>query len=105
MGNWFDPLPVDVIFRLQEGAAGLQPGSHTENPDRVGDLIKVFSGISDELHNHYLLAYTPKRPPDSSWRAIEVRLKNRDDEIRVRKGYFAVKRRRPATPAVPTGGN
>src|SRR5206468_8296775 len=39
-------------------------------PDRVGDLIKVFSGISDELHNHYLLAYTPKRPPDSSSRPI-----------------------------------
>jgi Ca-activated chloride channel family protein len=70
-------------------------------PDRVGDLIKVFSGISDELHSHYLLAYTPKRPPDSTWRAIEVRLKNKDDEIRVRKGYFAVKRRRPAAPAVP----
>ncbi len=74
-------------------------------PDRVGDLIKVFSGISDELHNHYLLAYTPKRPPDSSWRAIEVRLKNRDDEIRVRKGYFAVKHRRPEPAALPAGSN
>jgi Ca-activated chloride channel family protein len=66
-------------------------------PDRVGDLIKVFAGISDELHNHYLLAYAPKRPPDSSWRAIEVRLKHPNAEIRVRKGYFAVKRRRAAS--------
>ena len=24
LGKWFDPLPVDVIFRLQEGAAGLR---------------------------------------------------------------------------------
>jgi Ca-activated chloride channel family protein len=69
-------------------------------PDRVGDLIKVFAGISDELHNHYLLAYTPHRVPDGSWRTIEVRLKQPDNEIRVRKGYFAVKRRRPA----PTSG-
>jgi len=69
-------------------------------PDRVGDLIKVFAGISDELHNHYLLAYTPHRAPDGSWRTIEVRLKHPDNEIRVRKGYFAVKRRRPA----PTSG-
>src|SRR4029079_260618 len=33
-------------------------------PDRVGDLMKVFSGISDELHNHYLLAYSPSRAAD-----------------------------------------
>jgi Ca-activated chloride channel family protein len=74
-------------------------------PDRVGDLIKVFAGISDELHNHYLLAYTPKRAPDSSWRGIDVRLKKSDAEIRVRKGYFAVKRRRPGPAAVPIGSN
>jgi Ca-activated chloride channel family protein len=73
-------------------------------PDRVGDLIKVFAGISDELHNHYLLAYAPKRAADGSWRAIDVRLKKSDAELRVRKGYFAVKRRR-APPPVPTGSN
>jgi Ca-activated chloride channel family protein len=71
-------------------------------PDRVGDLIKVFAGISDELHNHYLLAYAPTRPPDGSWRNIEVRLKRPDAEIRVRKGYFAVKRRRPPAPTAPS---
>jgi Ca-activated chloride channel family protein len=73
-------------------------------PDRVGDLIKVFAGISDELHNHYLLAYTPKRAADGSWRAIDVRLKKSDAELRVRKGYFAVKRRRAPAP-VPTGND
>jgi VWFA-related protein len=62
-------------------------------PDRVGELIRIFAGISDELHNHYLLAYTPKRPPDGGWRKIEVRLKKGDGTARVRKGYFAVKRR------------
>jgi VWFA-related protein len=71
-------------------------------PDRVGDLIKVFNGISDELHNHYALAYSPRRPPDGMWRDIEVRLNRKDAEIRVRKGYFAV-RRRPA-PASPAPG-
>jgi Ca-activated chloride channel homolog len=65
-------------------------------PDRVGDLIKVFKEISDELHNHYALAYSPRRPPDGGWREIEVRLKRKDAEIRVRKGYFAVKRRPPS---------
>jgi Ca-activated chloride channel family protein len=67
-------------------------------PDKVGDLIKIFSTISEELHNHYALAYTPRRLPDGGWRAITVRLKNRPEaEVRVRKGYFAVKKRpRPA---------
>ena len=74
-------------------------------PDRVGDLIKVFKEISDELHNHYALAYSPRRPPDGGWRDIVVKLKRKDAEIRVRKGYFAVKRRPPATPSpVPGGG-
>jgi Ca-activated chloride channel homolog len=65
-------------------------------PDKVGEMIKIFAAISDELHNHYLLAYTPRRPPDGTWREIEVRLRERKDaEVRLRKGYFAVKRRRP----------
>jgi Ca-activated chloride channel family protein len=65
-------------------------------PEKIMELNKVFSGISDELHNHYLLAYTPRRRPDGLWREIEVRLVSRKDaELRVRKGYFAVRRRRP----------
>ena len=71
-------------------------------PDRVGDLIKVFNAISDELHNHYALAYSPAKAPDGLWRNIEVRLKRKDAELRVRKGYFAVKRR-PRSSPVPSG--
>jgi Ca-activated chloride channel family protein len=67
-------------------------------PDKIGELIKIFAGVSDELHNHYLLAYTPKRPPDGSFREIVVRLRDRKDlEVRVRKGYFAKRRRFPAS--------
>jgi VWFA-related protein len=63
-------------------------------PDRVGDLIRVFAAISEELHRHYLLAYAPKKPPDGLFRRIELRLARSDTQVRVRKGYFAVKRRR-----------
>jgi VWFA-related protein len=64
-------------------------------PEKVGELIRIFSSISDELHNHYLLAYTPRRPADGTWRQIEVRLVgHKDDAVRVRKGYFGIKRRR-----------
>ncbi len=66
-------------------------------PDKVGDLIKVFQAISDELKNHYLLAYSPKRSPDGSFRTISLKLPARPElQVRVRKGYFAVKRRPPA---------
>jgi len=62
-------------------------------PERVGELMKVFFEVAGDLSNHYLLSYVPKRPPDGSWREIQVRLKRKDAEVRVRKGYFAVKRR------------
>jgi Ca-activated chloride channel family protein len=65
-------------------------------PDRVGELIKVFNSISDELKNHYLLAYTPKRPADGTWREISLKVNRPNTEVRVRKGYFAIKRRRTA---------
>ena len=69
-------------------------------PEKVGDLIRIFSGISDELHNHYLLGYSPQKPPDGTWREIEVRIHRKDAQLRVRKGYFAIKRKRPEpTPA------
>jgi Ca-activated chloride channel family protein len=63
-------------------------------PDKVGELIKVFNEIANELKNHYLLAYTPKLPPDGSWREITLKVNRDNAEVRLRKGYFAVKRRR-----------
>jgi len=63
-------------------------------PDNVGDLVTVFSKIAEELHNHYLLAYTPQKPPDSQWREIGVKVNREGAQVRVRKGYFAVPRRR-----------
>ena len=67
-------------------------------PGKVGELAKVFNQISDELKNHYLLSYTPKRAADRTWRKIELRVKRPGAEVRVRKGYFAVPRRRAEAP-------
>ena len=68
-------------------------------PSKVADLIRVFNEISQELKNHYLLSYAPARPPDGSWRRIELKLRRPGCQVRVRKGYFAVTRRRG-----PAGG-
>jgi VWFA-related protein len=71
-----------------------ETGGQYFSPDKVGELIKVFNAISDELKNHYLLAYTPKRPADNTWRAIELKVNRPGTEVRVRKGYYSVARRR-----------
>jgi VWFA-related protein len=72
-----------------------ETGGQYYAPDKVSELIKVFNEISNELKNHYLLAYTPTKEPDGSWRAISLTVNRADAEVRVRKGYFAVKRSRP----------
>jgi VWFA-related protein len=71
-----------------------ETGGQFFSPGNVGDLIKVFNAISDELKNHYLLAYTPKREADGSWREIELKVKKPDVKVRVRKGYFHMQSRR-----------
>ncbi len=73
-----------------------ETGGRYFSPDKVGDLLKVFNEISNELKNHYLLAYTPKRAADGTWRQIELKVDRPGSEVRVRKGYFAVPRRRAA---------
>jgi VWFA-related protein len=73
-----------------------ETGGQLFTPGKVGDLIKVFAEISNELKNHYLLAYTPKKAPDGSWREITLKVKREGALVRVRKGYFAVPRRRTA---------
>jgi Ca-activated chloride channel family protein len=71
-----------------------ETGGQFFSPGNVGDLIKVFNAISDELKNHYLLAYTPRREADGSWRKIELKVSRPDVNVRVRKGYFHIERRR-----------
>jgi Ca-activated chloride channel family protein len=71
-----------------------ETGGQFFDPGDVGDLIRVFNEISDELKNHYLLAYTPRREADGSWREIELKVKRPDAKVRVRKGYFHIQRRR-----------
>lgn len=79
-----------------------ETGGEAFFPDRVGDLSKVFAAISEELRQQYALAYSPKRPPDGTYRAIQLKVLTRKDvELRVRKGYFAVKRRRQRPRASP----
>lgn len=64
-------------------------------PGKVGELIAVFEAISKDLKNNYLVAYSPKRPADNTYRKIEVRVNRPEVTVRVRPGYMAAKKRRP----------
>jgi Ca-activated chloride channel family protein len=64
-------------------------------PNKVSELIQVFEAISKDLKNNYLIAYSPKRSADNTYRKIEVKIANRPDvTVRVRPGYVAAKKRR-----------
>jgi Ca-activated chloride channel family protein len=69
-----------------------ETGGQSFFPDGIGELNHDFDQIQDELHSQYRLAYTPKDlEPDGEWRAIDVRVKNRNDlVVRTRKGYYAL---------------
>jgi Ca-activated chloride channel family protein len=63
-------------------------------PNKTNELIKVFEAISKDLKNNYLVAYSPKRAADNTYRKIEVRISRPEVKVRVRPGYMAARRRR-----------
>jgi Ca-activated chloride channel homolog len=63
-------------------------------PNKTNELIKVFEAISKDLKNNYLVAYSPQRAADNTYRKIEVRISRPDVKVRVRPGYMAAKKRR-----------
>ena len=63
-------------------------------PNKVAELIQVFEAISKDLKNNYIVAYSPKRSADNSYRKIEVRVARPEVSVRVRPGYMAAKKRR-----------
>lgn len=63
-------------------------------PGKVSELIKVFEAIAKDLKNNYLVAYSPKRAADNTYRKIEVRIARPEVSVRVRPGYMAAKKRR-----------
>ncbi len=57
-------------------------------PDSLAELDTMFERIDRELRTQYRLGYYPEpRPPERSYRRIEVRVKG-DYLVRYRQGYF-----------------
>lgn len=82
-------MPKSFLKNLAEDTGGAY-----YFPGKVSELIKVFESISKDLKNNYLVAYSPKRAADNTYRKIEVRITRPDVTVRVRPGYMAAKKRR-----------
>ena len=58
-------------------------------PDEISQLDAIFDRINRELRTQYRLGYYPQpRPPQGSYRAIEVRVKG-NYKVRYRKTYYS----------------
>jgi len=65
-------------------------GGYTEVVRSAADLGPATARIADELNKQYTLGYSSTRPPDGSWRALRVRVKNNPGlSVRARRGYYA----------------
>ena len=73
-----------------------QTGGQVFFPKRIVDLSGVYSQISDELANQYLIGYSSKNTRrDGAWRRIVVRVEKPGVQARTRQGYFAPAAGRP----------
>jgi hypothetical protein len=60
--------------------------------DNTNNLRQGFDRIESDLHNYYLVGYTPTNETyDGRFRAIEVKVKRPGVTVAARKGYFAVR--------------
>jgi len=69
--------------------------------DSTNSLRQGFDRIDSDLHNYYLIGYTPTNEKyDGRFRAIDVKVKRPGLTVTARKGYFAV--RNPGVPVDPS---
>ncbi len=69
-----------------------ETGGRVFRVDRRNSLEDIYKTIQEELRSQYAAAYTPTNTTkDGTFRRLEVRTKNRDFKVQVRKGYYAPK--------------
>jgi VWFA-related protein len=60
--------------------------------DNSNNLRQGFDRMESDLHNYYLVGYTPQNQTyDGRFRAIEVKVKRPGVTVAARKGYFAIR--------------
>ena len=71
-------------------ALAKQSGGVAHFPAAVDDVEKVALQVAHEVRNQYILAYTPTKPDDGTFRKVTVTAKGTGSPVvRTRSGYFA----------------
>jgi len=72
------------LAQLAEGTGGLLVTN-------ANDLLPGLQKVSEDLHSHYELTYTPSNQVyNGDFRKVEIRLKRPDLIVRSREGYYAL---------------
>jgi VWFA-related protein len=68
-----------------------QTGGTVFYPATAGGFSEAYQKIAQMARNQYVLGFVPQTPPQKiSFHKIAVRVKDRDTNVRSRKGYYAV---------------
>jgi Ca-activated chloride channel family protein len=77
----------EAEFVLREFTS--QTGGRLFFTPKIEDLPGVYTRISDELSNQYLVGYTSKNPMrDGAWRRVVVRVDRPEANARTKQGYY-----------------
>jgi VWFA-related protein len=75
----------DVLSQLAEATGG-----RAFFPFKMKDVTHSFGAIEDELRSQYIVSYKPSDfTPDGHYRYIQITAKNKDVQVRARRGYYS----------------
>jgi VWFA-related protein len=75
----------NVLSQLAEATGG-----RAFYPFKMKDITRSFSAIEDELRSQYIVSYKPSNfSADGHYRYIQITAKNKDVQVRARRGYYS----------------
>lgn len=75
----------NVLSQLAEATGG-----RAFFPFKMKDITRSFSAIEDELRSQYIVSYKPSDfAADGHYRYIQITAKNKDVQVRARRGYYS----------------
>jgi len=83
--GYFGGVTDSYLRRMSE-----ETGGRVFRVDKKHPLLEVFKELQDEMRSQYAISYTPtNEKKDGSFRRIDLRTKDHDLKVQVRKGYYA----------------
>ena len=86
-----DPVERDANPRLLKELA-LSTGGQSFRPRGASEATRVLQQIATDVHRAYTVGYVPTRPPDDTFRHVQVTVKSPRGQrlqVRTRAGYLA----------------